>query len=236
MAGATAGRRAQCGPQDTRLVRASFFWRFAGVLASLPMAVLGAIVVGAVLKLLNPMPLVVLVRQSSLQGGVALGTFGFTLWLAPHIEYAIVAGIALALGVHLWREQRLDVKVEHRPGVLSLTPHGVLFFGSAPLLRQRMLQELQGHPATDEVVIVLRHIGRVDLTGALALQEVIEAAHRGDATVHLVEVPEHALRVLRRVCPDALGAEALDATEQVAGDRGPKSESEKPRDSAADAP
>ncbi|MGF1466849.1 MAG: SulP family inorganic anion transporter [Sandaracinaceae bacterium] len=180
------------------------FLPFAFLLSPLPKAVLGAIVVGAVSGLLNPRPLLSLFRQSVLQGVIGTATFVATLASAPNVEYGVMIGIVVAVVVHLYREQHLDVEVVvEGQGRIVFRPHGVLWFGSAPVFRQRVTREVARHPNVRVVVLDLGAVGRVDLTGALALRDI--AAHGGDALAfELRNVPVHARRVLAKVLPDQL--------------------------------
>lgn len=178
------------------------FLPFAFLLSPLPKAVLGATVLGAVLKLMNPRPMWTLVRQSVLQGVVALITFSLTLALAPHVENAILIGMAVSLGVHMYREQQVRVEARFADGQLLLRPVGVLWFGSAPIVRERMVYELSMRPDARKVEIDLGAVGRVDLTGAMALQQVVEGADETPGLmVSIVAVPKHAERVLGQVLP-----------------------------------
>ncbi len=81
---------------------------FVGVLSTLPRAVLGGIVLASVIDMLRPLPMLRLSRYSRPQFLVAVATFALTLALAPRIDLAIVAGIGLAIAVHLWRELNIE--------------------------------------------------------------------------------------------------------------------------------
>ena len=176
---------------------------FAGLLSNLPMAVLGGIVLGAVVKLLDPRPLLALFSQSRLQATVAYVTFGATLVLAPHVEWAVLLGVGVALFVHIWREQWFEVDVRQVPGALVLTPEGVLWFGTAPLVGRALAKALAAaDPKTTTVIIDLSHLGRIDLSGALALAEIVTRGHEAKLEVRFADVPEHSERILRRVCQD----------------------------------
>ena len=61
---------------------------------------------------------------------------------APRVQWGVVAGVALALALHLWRELRLDVEVWAEHDLLHVRPQGVLYFGAAPSLETRILDEL----------------------------------------------------------------------------------------------
>jgi SulP family sulfate permease len=180
------------------------FLPFAGILAGLPRAVLGAIVIISVAKFLR---LGTLARMGSLsrpQAIVGWATFGFSLLLAPRIDRAVMIGIGLAILVHLWRELRVHVrsKYEAATGTLRLEPKGVLFFASAPILYQTFLEELAAHPKAQRLVVDLSHLGRVDLTGALALKELRREAESAGLTVELTGAPPQAWRLIKRVMSD----------------------------------
>ncbi|HWN82125.1 MAG TPA: SulP family inorganic anion transporter, partial [Candidatus Udaeobacter sp.] len=141
------------------------FLPFAGVLAGLPRAVLGAILIISVAKFLRLGTLARIWKLSWPQGIVAWSTFAFSLLLAPRIDRAVMIGIGLAIVVHLWRELRVHVRVKVEGSTLRLEPKGVLFFASAPILLQSFLDELAAHPQTKRLVVDLSHLGRVDITG-----------------------------------------------------------------------
>ena len=77
------------------------FLPFANVLAPLPRATLGGVVVAAVIGLVRPVALVVTVRQSPANALVAWSTFAATLALAPQVEQGVLVGILLSLAMGL---------------------------------------------------------------------------------------------------------------------------------------
>lgn len=178
----------------------------AGALAPLPKAVLGATVVGAVAKLLDPRPLLAMWSRSRPQGAIAVTTLAATLASAPRVEYGVLAGIVLALVVHLWREATVEVPVDRDGDTLVLRPSGVLWFGTAAALEQRVVEALAAHPDVARLVIDLRGLGRIDYSGALVIDR-IATDQRGEGLhVDLCGVPAHAGRIVGRVCcgPDEL--------------------------------
>jgi SulP family sulfate permease len=133
---------------------------------------------------------------------IALVAFTLTLALAPHVEWAIVAAIVLSVAIHLWRELRLDITASSIGDRLELTPQGVLWFGTARSLEDRFVDLLAAHPGAKELVIHLDGLGRIDLTGALALKTLIADARGAGLDVRVRGTPLHAGRVLRRVLGD----------------------------------
>jgi SulP family sulfate permease len=130
---------------------------------------------------------------------VAVVTFVLTLALAPHVERALLIGIALAIGVHLWRELALDIDTSTEGDTLHLRPLGVLWFGTARSLEQSFLGLLAAHPDARRLAVHLDGLGRIDLSGALALRSLLEDARRAGLEVDVLDVPPRARRVVERV-------------------------------------
>jgi SulP family sulfate permease len=196
-----AGARTRWTGAVTGVVLLAFL-PFAGILAALPRAVLASMVIVSVFKFMRLGTLVRMGRLSRPQAIVGWATFGFAILLAPRIDRAVMIGIGLAILVHLWRELRVHVRSKYEAGTLRLEPKGVLFFASAPILYQTFLNELAAHPQAEKLVIDLRHLGRVDLTGALALKELKREAEAAGLEVELVGEPPQAWRLIKRVMAD----------------------------------
>jgi SulP family sulfate permease len=175
------------------------FLPFGSVLRPLPQAVLGAVVVAAVARHLSMGGLFQLWRFSIPQAAIGWATFVLTLVLAPRIDQAVIVGMGLAGAVHIWRELRVRVDVAYADATLSLTPEGVLFFGSAPALEAALVAALADHPDASRLVLRLERLGRIDYTGAVALRNVVEAGERAGLTVELRNVPLPAHGLVRRV-------------------------------------
>jgi SulP family sulfate permease len=164
------------------------FLPFASALEPLPMAVLGAIVIGSVLGHVRLLPLLRLERISRSQFGVAATTFALTLALAPRVDQAIVVGGALAIAVHLRRELALEIPGWIDGDALHLRPRGVLWFGSAGRLEDTLVALLAEHADATRLVVHLDGLGRIDTTGALALRELLQEARESGLTVEIVDV------------------------------------------------
>jgi SulP family sulfate permease len=175
------------------------FLPVANTISHLPRPILAGIVIAAVIRLMDPRPLLKLLRHSYPQATIAWATFALTLALAPRIDRAVVIGVALTVVIHLWRELPVLVKSQFADGVLHIEPQGVLFFASAPGLNHALVKLLAAHPDAERMVIDLSHLGRVDYPGALALQQVVGDAQAAGLAVSVVQVPGHARRILGAV-------------------------------------
>lgn len=182
-----AGARTRWSGAVTGLAVLAFL-PFASSLSSLPLAVLAAIVIGSVAGLVRPLPVLRLARFSRPQLGVALATFALTLALAPRVERAVLAGLGLAVAVHLWRELRLEVVTWREEEALHVRPRGVLWFGTEGRLEQALLRALAGEADARRLVVHLDSLGRIDITGSLALRALLQDAREGGLETEVVDV------------------------------------------------
>jgi SulP family sulfate permease len=175
------------------------FLPFAAVLAPLPLAVLGAIVIAAVLGLLRFGPLLRLWRISLPQAVIAWGTFLATVLLAPRLDIAVLIGIGLSIAVFLWRSLQLDIDVGYVDGLLTFTPRGVLWFGTAQRLDTTLLDALAAHPDARRLVIDLSRLGRIDTTGALVLRSLLDQARDAGLAADVRGVPPQSRELTERI-------------------------------------
>ena len=183
------------------------FIPFATVLESLPRTVIAAIVIAAVVNLMQFRALFRIVGVSPPQAVIAWSTFAMTLVLAPRIDYAVLIGIGMGIAMHLWRERRVLVNADYDQGTreLRVEPVGVIFFGSAADVNDALLAALAREPAASRLVIDLRKVGRIDYTGAFTIKRIAQDAEAGGLTVHILpgQLPQGP-QLLERV----LGAES----------------------------
>jgi len=198
-----AGARTKWAGAITGLAVLAFL-PFADVISPLPRAVLAAIVIVAVIRLVRLKTMVRLVGQTWGQAFVAWVTFGATLALSPRIELGVIVGVAVAAAVHLRRETLLRVSIEKEDGVLVLRPSGVLFYGSTARLDETFSTQLAAHPEIESVVVDLEGLGRIDYTGALALKEFLDEAAAAGLEVAVRDIPQHAEGTLNRSWGDDL--------------------------------
>jgi sulfate permease, SulP family len=167
-------------------------------------AVLAGLVIVAAISLVDLKPFREYWHNSRPQFLVAVPTFAATLAFAPRVERGLLVGIALAFAVHLWREMRIDLTTRVADQTLHVHPEGVLYFASAPMLDTRLTGLLAEHPHITSVVIDVHRLGRLDLTGLMALRGFAQQARDFGVDVEIHNVPDHARerahRVLDPVC------------------------------------
>jgi SulP family sulfate permease len=176
------------------------FLPFAGVLETIPRAALAAVVVSAAVSLVRLDHIVDMWRWSRPQSATAVATLIATLALDPRIDHAIEFGIALSVGVHLWREIQVYVSV-HRVDdtTLRLTPHGVMWFGSTNRIVEHILAVVADNPGITTLIIDLEGVGRLDLTAAIEMADLALDQDKNGIEVRFETVPPHAQRLFDTV-------------------------------------
>ena len=175
------------------------FLPFAPAMSALPRAVLSGIVIAAIWKLIKPREVLGLWIVSRPQALIGWTTFAATLALSPHVDRAVLIGIALSAAVHLWRELTPHVTAEREGDTLVVEPAGVLWFASAPAMEDLLFDRLADEPDVSRVVIRCGGLGRIDLSGAYTFAETLEHAERAGLEMVIEDVPDHAIQLLRSV-------------------------------------
>ena len=159
------------------------------LLRDLPRAVLSAIVVVAVFRLINIKALFRLFQNAPGQSLVAIGTLAATLLSAPRVERGVLAGIGLAVGYHLYREMTVTASSERIDDVLRVSPKGVLWFATVPAVERVVREQLANQPGLTGVSIDLAGVGRLDYTGAAELARLVEQLRSAGIDVDVVNIP-----------------------------------------------
>lgn len=142
---------------------------FTPVLNNLPKAVLGTIVLMSVFGLLKFKQMLFLFKTSKAQAWVALGTFAATLASAPRLQYGVIAGVGLSLVAHLYRELTVTAPSVKDGNTLTVSPKGVMWFATVPLVDSLIRNELAKHDDITEIVLDLSGVGRLDYSGGAAI-------------------------------------------------------------------
>ena len=199
-----AGARTRWSGAVTGFVVLAFL-PFAGALSSLPRAALAGIVIAAVLGLIRIGSLLELWGHAKPQVGVGWITFAATLAFAPHVERGVIVGVATATAVHLWRELLFDFDSWTEGETLHVRLRGVLWFGTVGRLEERFVRVLAAHPEARSLAVHMGGLGRIDLTGALALRGLLEDAEQAGLAVEVQEVPPRAQGLMTRVLGSRFG-------------------------------
>ena len=175
-----------------------------GWLALLPLPVLAATIIFAVLGMLDFDTLKKTWHYDRSDALALLATMAGVLLLG--IEAGVVSGVLLSMGTMIWRASRPRVTVlgriansEHYrnilrypgqtlPGILLLRIDAGLFFGNVDAVKDGIEEALRLDPDTRHLVLVLSAVNQVDSTAMLVLAELNRALAFRQIKMHLAEV------------------------------------------------
>lgn len=184
-----------------------------GWLAPLPLPVLAATIIVAVLGMLDLGTLRTAWRYDRADALALVATGGGVLLLG--VESGVVLGLLLSLGAMIWRESRPHIAVlgriagtehfrnvdrypaETEPRVLLLRVDAGLFFGNLEAVNGRIEDELAAHPAARHLVLVLSAVNAIDTSALFGLVELNTTLANRGVTLHLAEVKGPVLDRLR---------------------------------------
>ncbi len=161
------------------------------LLFHLPQATLAAVIIMAVINLIKIAPVIHVWKAEKHDGIVAVVTFLLTVALAPHLEQGIILGVALSIGLFLYRTMRPRVAVlsRYRDGTLRdvsvfplLTSPKIsilrfdmsLYFANAGFFENKVLQVLADNPDLEYIIIDAEGINTLDATGEEVLHHLCE--------------------------------------------------------------
>ena len=197
----------------------------------LPQAVLAAIIMMAVIGLLNVSGFVHAWRTNPFDGLVSVITFVGTLALAPHLEWGILMGVLLSLGGYLYRSMR--------PHVARLVPvpdgtlrdagrhdlqscryvavvgfDGPLNFASTSYLEDEILNQVADHPDLRYLLLSGQGITEIDASGEETLRHLVDRLRTTRIQVGVTDLSDKVLDVLKRShLYERIGEENIFATD-----------------------
>ncbi len=164
---------------------------FTPLLYHLPQATLAAVIMMAVIGLVNIKGFVHAWHAQKYDGIISVLSFLVTLYFAPHLDKGIMVGFVLSMGVFLYKSMR-PVVAElsmHEDKVLKSAEHyrlkgcrhisvvrfdGALFFANASYLDEQVAKFRTEHPDLRYILLDARGINDMDASGEEALAMIID--------------------------------------------------------------
>lgn len=180
----------------------------------LPNATLAAIIIVAVVSLLDFRALPRIWAYSRADGAAMAATMAITLLIG--VEQGLLAGVGLSLVLYLFRTSRPHMAVvgqvpgtEHfrnidrhavvtDPGVFSIRVDESLYFPNARALEDRIVQALAEAPALRHVVLQCSAVNYIDASALESLEAVNDRLRAADVAFHLSEVKGPVMDQLER--------------------------------------
>ncbi len=207
---------------------------FTPLLYHLPQSVLAAIIMMAVVSLVNVDAIRHIWKAQRHDGLAAVATFAATLFFAPHLDTGILIGAALAIVLYLYRTMRPRVVVlgRHADGtlrdaamhnlptsshVVAVRFDGSLYFANVPYFEDAVLEQVARHPEARHVLIVGDGINEIDASGEEVIRHLVQRLRDSGVTLVFSGLKHQVIQVMERTgLHELVGAHNLYRTEDVA--------------------
>ena len=188
---------------------------FTPMLYHLPQAVLAAVIMMAVIGLINASGFIHAWRAQWYDGAISILSFIATLAFAPHLDKGIMIGVTLSLLVFLYKSMRPRVASLSRSDDESLRDatvfglqeckhialvrfDGPLFFANASFLEDQITDRMMENDKLKHIIIVANGINDMDASGEEALSLIVDRVRSGGVDISLCGVNEAVMAVLER--------------------------------------
>ena len=206
------------------------------LLYHLPQATLAAVIMVAVVGLINVKAIKHAWMANRQDGIVAIVSFTLTLAFAPHLDKGILVGAGLALVLYLYRtmQPRVAVLARHTDGTLRdaevfglktceaismIRFDGSLYFANTSYFEDKIQERIALRPELKFIIVVGDGINQVDATGEEMLAHLTERLHATNIEVLFTGLKKQVVDVFVRTGFYAkLGAGAFFRTEEQALD------------------
>ncbi|MBF0624900.1 MAG: sulfate permease [Magnetococcales bacterium] len=206
------------------------------LLFHLPQSVLAAVIMMAVVGLINFKAIRHAWQAHPHDGVAAIVTFIATLGFAPHLDNGILVGAGLTLCLYLYRTMRPRVAILGRfkdgtlrdvaihpklptdDRIIVLRFDGQLFFANVSYFEDSLLNALADKPRVRHVLVVGDGINQIDASGEEALSNLYDRLHSNNIALVFSGLKRQVLETMRRThLFDKLGGDAsLFPTEDMA--------------------
>jgi sulfate permease, SulP family len=207
------------------------------LLYHLPKATLAAVVIMAVLGLINFITIRDIWHTNKHDGIAAIITFVATIGSAPKLDHGILIGAALAIVLYLFRTMRPRIAVlgRHTDGTLRdvnifkdlptdeniivLRFDGSLYFANVAYFEDAVLEAIADCPNAKYLLIISNSINQIDTSGEEVLHHLVERLKENDMTMVFSGLKRQIHEVIHSThLDDLIGAENMFSTERVAID------------------
>lgn len=187
---------------------------FTPLLYHLPQAALAAVIIMAVIGLINFSAVKHAWQANKHDGIAAIATFVATLAFAPHLDKGIMVGAGLAIVLYLYRtmEPRVailgrhadgslrDVKVNNLPVsdvVTAVRFDGRLYFANVAFFEDAILDAVASNPEAPYLLIVGNGINEIDASGEEVIHHLVDRMRANGTVVLFSGLKKQVLDVMR---------------------------------------
>lgn len=206
------------------------------LLYHLPQATLAAVIMMAVVGLINIKAVKHAWQANKQDGIVAVVSFVLTLAFAPHLDKGILIGAGLALVMYLYRtmQPRIAVLARHADGTLRdsemfglkhcenitvIRFDGSLYFANTSYFEDRVQERIAAKPDLKYVIVMGEGINQIDATGEEMLSHLAERLDKAGIQLLFTGLKKQVLDVFMRTgLYERLGSGRFFRTEDQALD------------------
>ncbi|MCX7168950.1 MAG: SulP family inorganic anion transporter [Proteobacteria bacterium] len=204
------------------------------LLYHLPQAVLAAVIIMAVIGLINFGAIKHAWQASRHDGIAAMVTFVVTLAVAPHLDTGILIGAGLAIVLYLLRTMTprvailgrhpdgslRDAKVHHLPAsdiVTAVRFDGRLYFANVSFFEDAILEAVAANPKAHSLLVVGNGINELDASGEEVMRHVVERLRDSGISVAFSGLKKQVVDVMQATgLLECIGTQNLYATAEQA--------------------
>lgn len=185
------------------------------LLYHLPQSVLAAIIMMAVMGLINIKGFFHSWRAQWYDGAISIITFVSTLAFAPHLDRGILIGVVLSLAVFLYKSMRpsvVDLSLGVDRALHDAVANGLeqcryidvvrfdgpLFFANASYMEDQIRERRNSKKHLKHIIMVANGINDIDASGQEALSFVVDRVRRAGIEISLCGVNETVMAALTR--------------------------------------
>ncbi len=188
---------------------------FTPLLYNLPQAVLAAVIMMAVIGLINVSGFIHAWKAQWYDGAISILSFICTLAFAPHLDRGIMVGVVLSLGVFLYKSMRPTVASLSRKeddAFRAAMVHGLqkckyidlvrfdgpLFFANASYLEDKINDRMMNRSDLRHIVIAANAINDIDASGEETLSLLIDNVRSAGVKISFSGINESVMKVMER--------------------------------------
>jgi SulP family sulfate permease len=188
---------------------------FTPLLYHLPQAVLAAVIMMAVIGLINVSGFIHAWEAKWYDGVISIISFVATLAFAPHLDKGIMIGVALSLVVFLYKSMRPTIATLARYDDHSLRDcttfglkeceyvalirfDGPLFFANSSYLEDKITERMRSKRNLKHIILVSNGINDIDASGEETLSLLIDRVRSAGVDISLSGVNETVAGVIKR--------------------------------------
>ncbi len=188
---------------------------FTPLLYHLPQSVLAAIIMMAVIGLVNVSGFIHAWKAQKFDGVISIITFVLTLLFAPHLDKGIIVGVLLSLVLYLLRNMKPSIAMLSRTAdghyrnaerwdlklckhVAAVRFNNSLIFANVNYLEDKIMDVVMQMPELKHIIIVGNGMNELDASGEVTISKLVTQLREKKIEISFSGLNDHVMDVLHR--------------------------------------